>query len=159
MKKDFSKLIALILVAAALAALLSGCGGKSKNVPVSELSDKVCAALGKSDMADPGANYVRGYMRKTPEEIGEYIILKNVMDTNIDEFGIFKAGTMNAAAIKEMIEGYIKILQDSWMNYQPEEEPKLKGAEIKTVGDYTMYVILSDADKATAFKAFESALK
>ena len=158
--KNWKKIISLLLAVCALAALLAGCGGgKTKNVPVSELADKVSAALGKSDMADPGANYVRGYMRRTPDEIGEYIILKNVMGTNIDEFGIFKAGTMDAAALKEMIEGYIKILQDSWMNYQPEEEPKLKGAEIKTVGDYTMYAILSDSDKETAFKAFESALK
>ena len=156
--KTFHKLISLLLIAAVLTALCA-CGGKTKNVPVSELADKVCAALGKQDMADPGANYVRGYMRRTPDEIGEYVILKNVMGTNIDEFGIFKAGTMDAAALKEMIDGYIKILQDSWMNYQPEEEPKLKGAEVRTVGDYVMYVILSDADKETAFKAFNAALK
>ncbi len=157
--KKLQKIISLLLAAAALCALLAGCGSTAKNVPVSELADKVCAALGKSDMADPGANYVRGYMRRTPDEIGEYIILKNVMGTNIDEFGIFKAGTMDAAALKEMIDGYIKILQDSWMNYQPEEEPKLKGAEVRTVGDYVMYVILSDADKDAAFKAFQTALK
>ena len=159
MKKNIQKLISLLLLTAALAALLAGCGGKTKNVPVSELADKVCAALGKTDMADPGANYVRGYMNRMPDEIGEYLILKNVMGTNIDEFGIFKAGTMDAAALKEMINGYIKILQDSWMNYQPEEEPKLKGAEVRTVGDYVMYAILSDADKETAFKAFTAALK
>ena len=158
--KNTKKLISLLLAVCALAALLAGCGGgKVKDVPVNELADKVAAALGKSDMADPGANYVKGYFRHSPEEIGEYVILKNVMGTNIDEFGIFKAGTMDAAALKEMIDGYIKILQDSWMNYQPEEEPKLKGAEVKTVGDYVMYAILSDADKATAFKAFEGALK
>ena len=158
--KNFQKIIALVLTVTALCALLCGCGGgKVKDVPVNELADKVCAALGKSDMADPGANYVKGYMKHSPEEIGDYVILKNVMGTNIDEFGIFKAGTMDAAALKEMINGYIKILQDSWMNYQPEEEPKLKGAEIRTVGDYVMYTILSDADKETAFKAFESALK
>ena len=158
--KNIKKAISLLLAVCALAALLAGCGGgKAKEVPVSELADKVCAALGKSDMADPGANYVRGYMRRTPDEIGDYIIRKNVMGTNIDEFGIFKAGTMDTAALKEMIDGYIKILQDSWMNYQPEEEPKLKGAEVKTVGDYVMYAILSDADKTAAFKAFEAALK
>ena len=104
-------------------------------------------------------NYVKGYFHRSPDEIGEYIILKNVMGTNIDEFGIFKAGTMDAAALKEMIDGYLKILQDSWMNYQPEEKPKLDGAEIKVVGDYVMYVILSDADKDAAFKAFSDALK
>ena len=157
--KNYQKLISLLLVAAALCALCACGGGKTKNVPVSELADKVSAALGKSDLETAPDNYVKGYFRHSPEEIGEYVILKNVMGTNIDEFGIFKAGTMDAAALKEMIDGYIKILQDSWMNYQPEEEPKLKGAEVKTVGDYVMYVILSDADKETAFKAFNAALK
>ena len=158
--KRLQTTVSLLLAFVALAALLAGCGGgKTKDVPVSDLADKVCAALGKSDMADPGANYVRGYMRRTPEEIGDYVILKNVMGTNIDEFGIFKAGTMDAAALKDMVDAYIKILQDSWMNYQPEEEPKLKGAEVRTVGDYVMYAILSEADKTTAFKAFTDALK
>jgi hypothetical protein len=45
------------------------------------------------------------------------------------------------------------------MNYQPEEKPKLDGAEIKVVGDYVMYVILSDGDRAAAIGAFEKALK
>ena len=158
--KRLQTTVSLLLAFVALAVLLAGCGGgKTKDVPVSDLADKVCAALGKSDMADPGANYVRGYMRRTPEEIGDYVILKNVMGTNIDEFGIFKAGTMDAAALKDMVDAYIKILQDSWMNYQPEEEPKLKGAEVRTVGDYVMYAILSEADKTTAFKAFTDALK
>ena len=158
--KNIKKPISLLLTVCALAALLCACGGGTvKNVPVADVAAKVSAALGKTDMADPGANYVKGYMRHSPEEIGEYLIQKNVMGTNIDEFGIFKAGTMDAAALKDMIDGYIKILQDSWMNYQPEEEPKLKGAEVKTVGDYVMYAILSDADKETAFKAFEAALK
>ena len=158
--KNIKKIFSLLLAAMALAALLAGCGGsKVKDVPVNELADKVAAALGKSDMADPGANYVKGYMKHNPEEIGDYVILKNVMGTSIDEFGIFKAGTMTVDQLKTMIEDYLKVLQDSWMNYQPEEKPKLDGAEIRTVGDYVMYAILSDADRATAFKAFEGALK
>ena len=158
--KNIKKIISLLLVAAALAALLCACGGsKVKDVPVSELADKVAAALGKSDMETIPDNYVKGYFRHDPSELGDYAILKNVMGTSIDEFGIFKAGTMTADQLKTMIEDYIKVLQDSWMNYQPEEKPKLDGAEIKTVGDYVMYASLSDADKETAFKAFEGALK
>ena len=158
--KNYKKIISLLLVMAALAALLAGCGdSKVKDVPVSELSDKVAAALGKSDMEAIPDNYVKGYLRHEPSELGDYAILKNVMGTSIDEFGIFKAGTMTADQLKTMIEDYLKVLQDSWMNYQPEEKPKLDGAEIKTVGDYVMYAILSDADKETAFKAFEGALK
>ena len=154
-----AKIISLLLAAAMLAALLCACGGSAKNVPVSELSDKVCAALGKSDMADPGANYVKGYMKHEASELGEYVIMKNVMGTNIDEFGIFKAGNLSTAELKEMIEGYLQILVDSWMNYQPEEKPKLDGAEVKVIGDYVMYCILSDADRDAAFGAFSDALK
>ena len=158
--KKLRSTVSILLAVLMLAALLCACGGgKTKDVPVADLAAAVTKALGKENMADPGANYVKGYMRRSPEEIGDYVIMKNVMGTSIDEIGIFKSGTMDAAAIKEMIDGYIKMLQDSWINYQPEEEPKLKGAETRTVGDYTMYVILSDADKETAFKAFESALK
>ena len=158
--KKLQKIISLLLAAAALCALLAGCGGSTaKNVPVSELADKVSAALGKSDLEAIPDNYVKGYFRHEPAELGEYVIRKNVMGTSIDEFGIFKAGTMKADELKAIIEDYLKILQESWMNYQPEEKPKLDGAEIKIVGDYVMYVILSDADKETAFKAFQSALK
>ena len=154
------KIISLLLVMAALCALLAGCGGsKVKDVPVSELADTVAKALGKSDMETIPDNYVKGYFRHDPSELGDYAILKNVMGTSIDEFGVFKAGAMTADELKTMVEDYLKVLQDSWMNYQPEEKPKLDGAEIKIVGDYVMYAILSEADRATAFKAFEGALK
>lgn len=154
-----TKALSLLLAALMLTGLLCACGGSAKNVPVSELSEKVCAALGKTDMTDPGANYVKGYMKHDASELGEYVIMKNVMGTSIDEFGIFKAGDLSTDALKEMIEGYLQILVDSWMNYQPEEKPKLDGAEIKVVGDYVMYTILSDADREAAFGAFSDALK
>jgi len=158
--KKINKAISILLLAIMLCATLCACGGSSaKNVPVSELSDKVCTALNMTNMADPGENYVAGYMKKSAEEIGEYVIMKNVMGTNIDEFGIFKAGNMSADELKGMIESYLQILVDSWMNYQPEEKPKLDNAEIKISGDYVMYCILSDADRESAFKTFTDALK
>ena len=156
---NLKKSISLLLVCAALAALLTGCGGKTKDVPVKDLADKVSAAIGNSDMETIPDNYVKGYLRHEPSELGEFVILKNVMGTSIDEFGIFKAGAMTADQLKTMISDYIKLMQDAWMNYQPEEKPKLDNAEVKTVGDYVMYAILSDTDRAAAFKAFEGALK
>ena len=160
MMKKMRKTVSLLLAIVMLSALLCACGGSSaKNVPVSELSDKVCTALGKTDMADPGENYVKGYMKRDASEIGEYVIMKNVMGTNIDEFGVFKADKLSTDELKGMIEGYLQILVDSWMNYQPEEKPKLDGAEIKVSGDYVMYCILGDADRDTAFGAFTDALK
>lgn len=157
--KKISKPIALLLAALMLTALLSACGSSAKNVPVSDVIAAVGEAIGKTELADPGESYVKGYMKKSAAEIGEYGIRKNVIGTNIDEFGVFKAGTMKADELKAMAEAYLKVLQDSWMNYQPEEEPKLRGAEVRVIGDYVMYAILSDADRTAAFGAFEKALK
>ena len=158
--KKFTKTVSLLLALLILAALLCACGSSGgKNIPVSDVVDAVGKAIGKTDLSDPGESYVKGYMKRSADEIGEYSIRKNVIGTNIDEFGVFKAEKLSTAELKEMIEGYLKILNDSWMNYQPEEKPKLDGAEVKVAGDYVMYAILSDADRTAAFGAFESALK
>jgi hypothetical protein len=37
--------------------------------------------------------------------------------------------------------------------------PEASEAEVETVGNYVMYAILSDEDKAAAFSAFEDCLK
>ena len=158
MKKQTNRVISAVLVAVALCALLCACG-KTKDIPTSEVADQICQALGRTDMADPGEIYVKGYMKKSAEEIGDYVILKNVMGTSIDEFGVFKAGTMSADELKTMAEDYLQLLQDSWMNYQPEEKPKLDNAEIKVTGGYVLYCILDDADRTSAMDAFSAALK
>ena len=157
--KKFTEAVSLLLALLMLTALLCACGSTAKDVPIDDLIVAVDKAVGLSDVVDPGESYAKGYMKKSADEIGEYAIRKNVMGTNIDEFGIFKAGTMSANDLKAMAEGYLQVLRDSWMNYQPEEKPKLDGAEVKVVGDYVMYAILSDADRTAAFSAFESALK
>ena len=157
--KKLTKTVSLLLVLLMLSALLCACGSSAKSVPVSDLVNAVGTAIGQTDLSDPGESYVKGYMKKSADEIGEYAIRKNVMGTSIDEFGVFKAGTMTAKDLQTMIEDYLQILNDSWMNYQPEEKPKLDGAEVKIVGDYVMYAILSEADRTAAFAAFENALK
>ena len=45
------------------------------------------------------------------------------------------------------------------MNYQPEEKPKLDGAEITVQGSYVLFTILGEADRDAAVKAFQAALK
>jgi len=161
--KKTSRVTALLLTLTAMLLLLCACGEPAaKNVPVSELCDKVAsavAAIAKADMQDPGENYVKGYMKKDASEIGEYVIRKNVMGTSLDEFGIFKAGAMTTDELKDMISAYLEILKASQMGYFPEEEPKLEASEIKVCGDYVMYCILGDADKEAAFNAFADALK
>ena len=158
--KKLNKILALILIAATLFTLLVSCGdGREKDVPAADIADAVCKAIGKTDMVDPGESYVKGYMKHTAEELGDYTIRKTVVGTAIDEIGVFRADKMTAAQLKSMIEGYLQMLQDAWMNYQPEEKPKLDGARITVEGSYVLFTILSDADSDTAVKAFKAALK
>lgn len=159
--KKLNHVIILLLAAALLCCALCACGGSKlrSDVPVSTLSDKVSAALGASDMIDPGENYAKGYLHKDPGEIGEFVIMKTVVGTAIDEYGIFKAGTMSTDALETMLKDYLQLQRDAWMGYQPEEEYKLNDAEVKTVGEYVMYCILSEADRATAFDTLNEALK
>lgn len=153
------KKISILLTFIILIGLLGACGKAPSNIPVSELCEKLCAALGKTDMVDPGQGYVKGYLKTDSSDLGEYIIQKNVMGTSIDEFGIFKAGKLDTDELKQILESYLQLMEDSWMNYQPEEKPKLDNAEIKIVGDYVMYCILSDADRDIAFQTFSNELK
>ena len=158
--KKLNRFLSLLLIFSLLTIALASCGdGREKDVAAADLADAVGKAIGKTDMADPGESYVKGYMKHTAEELGDYAIRKTVVGTSIDEYGVFKAGKLSTAELKSMIEGYLKMLQDAWMNYQPEEKPKLDGAQITVQGSYVLFTILGDADQEAAVKAFKDALK
>lgn len=154
---------------AALAAALvmtlcifAGCGVQAKNVPVSDIAAAVDTAIGKSDsLTEVDDSYIKGYMKIDASSFEEFTVRINAFGANIDEYGIFKAAdSSQAKEIKAAVEAYLKLRLDTWMDeYMPEEKPKLTSAEVKTKGNYIMYCILSDSDKAVAFSVFESSLK
>ena len=153
--KNLKKAISLLLIALTLCTLLCACGGGStKNVPAATISEAVNTAIGKADsLTNPPDSFITGYMKTEPSQFGDYVVCINAYGANIDEYGIFKAGeNMDAAAVKKTVEDYLALRLASWMEeYMPEEKPKLTNAEIKTEGDYVMYCILSDEDKAKEF--------
>ena len=158
------KTVSLILAALLLCALfLTGCGGTAqKDVSPAELSNAVLEAIGMADtMADTTGVVVDGYMRLSADQFGGCVVYHNSHGTGVDEFGVFKAGTLTAAEVRSAVEDYLDVLRKTSMAalYTPGEVPKLEGAEVRAVGDYVMYCVLSDADRDTAFEAFETALK
>ncbi len=161
--KHLKKAISLLLAVLTLCTLLCACGGSSaKNVPAAQISEAVNAAIGKADsLTNPPDSFITGYMKTEPSKFGDYVVCINAYGANIDEYGIFKAGAdMDAAAVKKTVEDYLALRLASWMEeYMPEEKPKLTNAEVRTEGDYVMYCILSDDDKAAAFQAFANVLK
>ena len=79
----------------------------------------------------------------------------------VDEYGVFKArDAENAKALKAEVEAYLKNRLETWMDeYMPEEKPKVENAECRVFGNYVTYAILSESDRAAAFKAIDAALK
>ena len=158
------KTISLLLAALLLGGLLAGCGASAqkKDVPAADIAESVMGALGMTDkMVDTASVVIEGYMQLSPDQFGDYAVYHNAYGTAVDEFGIFKAGTLSVSEVKEAVEGYLVKLRGGSMAalYTPEEMPKLDGAELRTNGDYVMYCVLSDADRVTAFSAFDAALK
>ena len=158
------KIISLTLAALLMCALLfTACGESAKkDVPAADLANAVLEAIGMADtMVDTTGVVVEGYMHLDAGQFGDCAVYHNSYGTGVDEFGIFKAGALSAAEVKTAVEDYLKLMRETSMAalYTPEEMPKLDGAEVKAVGDYVMYCVLSDANRDAAFKAFESALK
>ena len=160
--KNNKRFGAAVLALAMVLALLCACGNAAKDVAIGDVVSAVDAALNKGDnLVAVDENYVKGYMKLDASGFEDYTVKINAYGANIDEYGVFKAkDSSQAKEAKEAVEAYLQLRVDSWMDaYMPEEKPKLTSAEIKTGGNYVMYCILSDADKSTAFGAFDGALK
>ncbi len=159
------KTVSAWLCAAALFTFLAACsggGGYRDDVPVSQLIASVeSEAQLAENMIDASAAYISGTMELDVSQYDGYGIRMNSAGINIDEFGIFKAKDAGQAEqLKAGLEAYLQYLRDSWMDeYMPNEKPKLTNAEIKTAGNYVMYLILSDEAKALAAGVFEEELK
>jgi len=162
MKKTF-RISALVLVVAMLCTMLCACGDKAEdvNVPVADIAAEVASALGKTDaLTTVDDNWIKGWMKADVAQFDGHAVMINAYGANVDEFGIFKAGENSSVKdVQAMVEAYLQLRMDSWMDeYMPEEKPKLENAEVKVIGNYVMYCILSDADADTAFASFESCL-
>ena len=159
MKKIISLILAVLLLCS-----LCGCGGAKveyrDDVAVADLAQNLISSLsGGSEMAAMKDSYIQGVMGMDLSGYSEYAVYVSAIGTNIDEFGIFKLGSISAADAEKQIKDYLQMREDTWMKeYTPEEHPKLQNAEIKVCGSYLIYVILDDAERAASLKACEAGL-
>ncbi|MBR3084619.1 MAG: DUF4358 domain-containing protein [Oscillospiraceae bacterium] len=164
MKHSMTSIIALTLCAVLSLGLLAACGGAAvrSDVAAQDLAAAMQKAVGMEDLLVSLDGTFLGLTGTDAEQVGEHEILVSGGAT-IDEIGVFKAGSMSVAELKALVEDYLsQYAEKRWPMielYNPTEQPKLTDAEITVLGDYVMYSILSDADRATAKAAFEAALK
>ena len=155
----------IALVLACLTLFLCGCNNGSdvrNDVAVKDIASAISAAISTGDELSPKSDsYISGMTRLDVSEFEEYIVIANTMGLNVDEFGVFKgADKNNTDDIFASVQAMLKLRLETWMDaYMPKEKPKMTNAECKRLGNYVVYAILSDENRAAALKAFEDALK
>lgn len=165
MKKYTVRIISLILVVIFSAMSLAACGGADyrDDVAVSTLDSAIQSKIPVPDgYYSPDSDYLSFYFEGADSIVTEYVIQMSATSTNINQFGIFHVKDGEAESMKAICEAYISKSKDRWVaqaNYIASEHPKMEGAEIRIFGNYVVYTMLTEADKAIAFDAVESALK
>jgi hypothetical protein len=158
------KRIFLILLAAVLLVPLSACATAqyADDVKLDALTSSVESALPtRTDYTTAEAGSLDDYFLM-PDYVTESVVRFSMNAKNLDEYGIFHVTDGNAAAMEKLLRGYLeRSYEDNhvWYDsYMPEETPKLRDAEVRVFGNYVVYAIYSDADKATLFNAVKATL-
>ena len=86
----------------------------------------------------------------------EYCAAYSLLSEDIDEFGIFRASNEKEAKdisddCQDYIEDKYEDQQAFISSYAPEELPKLKNAEVKRFGIYTVYAVMNENDREIFF--------
>ena len=156
MKRTVCFLTALTM----LVCVLCACGSDktAKTPEMQDVADAVGAAMDISNLSQTPEAYVEDVMKIASDG---YVIRNTLITgigTNIDEYGIFLGkDAEQAASLKAALETYLEYRESVWMDeYLPEEKPKLDNAEVWQQGNYVMYVILGDSDRAAVKAAFLS---
>ncbi len=160
MKRTVS-LRALTLLLAVL--MLVACGGQSyrTDVPTADLSAAIEPLLEHASHLDTADDDYLRFNLSDAASAAEHIIRLPVSGTTLDEYGIFRASAPeDTAALADACETYLQIRNDAWLGlYLVEEYPKLRDAEVKVIGQYVVYLILSEEEKAAVMEKIEEMLK
>lgn len=154
-----------MIAAALLLALLlclSACGAKyADDIPLSRITAIIDNRMGGKDLAEMNSGYLSGAMHLDPSAFASYVVKLNSKGVNIDEYGVFRAPDAKSVdAVKDAVEGYLKLRRDTWMEeYMPEEKPKLEKAEVKAYGIFVLYVIAADDVREGVYQDVEKLLK
>ncbi|MBQ8311432.1 MAG: DUF4358 domain-containing protein [Clostridia bacterium] len=134
------------------------------NVMISEITEEILDELNSPlhYMVD-NTGFTDEYFA-LPDYVTEHAVLYTGDTNNIDEFGIFHVTDGNASAMETLLrERYLTASYEKnrefYDSYIPDESPKLRDAEVKSIGNYVVYAIMSAADRNTVFNAVRDELE
>ncbi len=156
------KRILTALLATLLLFSLASCTETSykNDVPVASLADTAVSALNDGKQySTADADFLDSYFAK-PDYVTESVIRFSTDGNDLNEFGVYHVTDGNTDAMKAALSDYLTEFYELYnANYLPEETPKLRDAEVKVFGNYVVYAMLNDTDRANLFASIENALK
>ena len=159
------RITALIIESLTFLTLICSCGDKPasyrNDIPVADLKAAAEAKLSNTDtFVELDSDYIEYMMELDSSAFTEGIVRWQASGISADEYGIFKASTEeDAAALAELLKNYLKKRDETWNpSYDADQYPKIQNAEVKIMGQYAVFCILSDSDRAAVFTAVENAL-
>ena len=140
---------------------LTACGTDSENITYrtdltpQEISDACMPVLSSSSLLSPAdSDYIKYRLLLDETMMESCVVYIQNAGTSIDEFGIIKSRTDYTEAVEKAVAEYLQRRNEEWTGqYLVEEYPKLQAADYKTFGQYTVYSILSSADKEVFYPA------
>ena len=97
-----------------------------------------------------------------PSYVSEYQIQFATDGNNLNEFGFFHVTEGNADSMEALLKDYLTRSYEknqAWYDsYIPAETPKLRDAQVKVFGNYVVYAIATDEDRAAMFDAVDQLL-
>ncbi len=160
MKCRFTSLLTLIL---AIALLLCACSSSTfrDDLTTAQLRETVDALLVNAKYLDEAdGDYLRFNLPGTADAT-DRLVRFSVAGQCLDEYGFFHAASPEGVeALEKACADYLQKRNEAWMNeYLVEEYPKLRDAEVFTMGNYVFYLILSESDKDLVLNALNETLK
>ena len=156
--------IVLLTLCCLLTACAKGAPTYADGIACSEILEEVQQAVPVEQGYETyGARHLTLYFEGY-DDTDDFCLCYSAKTEDINEIGIFHTPVgKSVAETEEMCREYLEALWEEKQafiaGYAPEELPKLKHAEVRSYGRYTVYAILDDADRARLFDAVEGMLK
>ena len=144
--KRKSMIKAALVLAAAM--LLTGCGGKKKEVTVDvqKLAQDLNSQTVTSDTLSQAADNMIPVIYSLDQE--QYISGAAYMSGGATASEIAVIESKDAKGVEEQLKKRVSSQSDLYASYNPDEVTRLKGAIIKSGGNYTVLAVCDDTDKA-----------
>ena len=163
MKKN--TIISLLLAAVALCSVFAVSCNKKPEIELvfTDIAGAVAGAVPENEkFSERDSSYPFNFLGVSADEFANHTVMQHTSGDLIDEYGIIEAKDANELdKAKKFADDYLAFYRDTLWDerYKQDQYPKLRDAEVRTVGDrFVVYVIMDESSKSLVFSALDTLL-